>query len=57
MTTPRKLRPTIHIPSCDAAAARHVLQIWLATGAVPVAHIVAEPDVTDALTTEEPIAA
>lgn len=57
MNTRRKLQPTIYIPSRDAAGVRHVLQVWKATGAIPVAHIVAEPDITDDLTMEEPIAA
>jgi hypothetical protein len=57
MTTQRKLQPTIYVPSCDAAGVRHVLQVWKATGAIPVAHIVAEPEFTDDLTMEEPIAA
>jgi hypothetical protein len=57
MTTPRKLQPTIYISPRDAAGMRHVLQVWKATGAVPVAHIVAEPEITEDLTIEEPIAA
>ena len=57
MITRRTLRPTVHIPSRDAAAARRALKIWLATGSVPVAYIVAEPDPTDHPTTEEQIAA
>lgn len=57
MTTTRKLRPTIYISTRDAAAVRHVLQIWMATGTVPAAHIVAEPEIDEELTIEEPIAA
>jgi hypothetical protein len=57
MITRRTLRPTVHIPSRHAAAARRALKIWLATGSVPVAYIVAEPDVTEDMTMEEAIAA
>lgn len=57
MIMSRKLQPTIHIPSPDAEGARHVLQIWIATGTVPVAHIVAEPEMDEDPSMEELIAA
>jgi hypothetical protein len=38
------LRPTIYFPGGDRAAVRRALEIWLSTGSIPVAHIVAEPD-------------
>lgn len=53
----RKLRPTIYFSSRDASAARRALQVWLATGAIPVAHIVAEPETDEDQPIEEPIAA
>lgn len=55
----RKLMPTVHLPSRDAAAARRALKIWLATGTVPVAHIVEDPEmeITDDVGVGEPIAA
>jgi hypothetical protein len=57
MTTPHTIRPTIYLPSHEAAAARRAVTIWLATGTVPVAHIVAEPDPVGEMAVEEPIAA
>ena len=57
MTATRKLMPTVHIPSRDAAAARRALKIWLATGTVPVAHIVAEAEPAGDVTVDEAIAA
>lgn len=36
-----------HAPSSDAAAFRRALQIWEATGTVPVAHIVDEHSAAD----------
>ena len=44
MTLPRIVRPTIHLPTRDAWELRRALEIWVATGTVPSAHIVAEPD-------------
>jgi hypothetical protein len=44
MTLPRILRPTIHLPMRDASEVRRAVELWVATGTVPSAHIVAEPD-------------
>ena len=47
MLTPRVSRHTIYLPGRDAAARLRAIEIWLSTGSVPVAHIVAEPDPTE----------
>ena len=47
MTLSRILRPTIHLPTRDAWEMRRALEVWVATGAVPSAHIVAEPEPSD----------
>jgi hypothetical protein len=57
MSTPRILRPTVYLPSRDAAALRRALRIWLETGSIPVAHIVAEPDTADDHANDTSIAA
>ena len=44
MDTPGVSRPTIYLPVRDAAALLRAIEIWLSTGNVPVAHIVAEPE-------------
>ena len=43
-----------HAPSSDAAAFRRALQIWEATGTVPVAHIVDEHSAADEESAERP---
>ncbi len=53
MTLPRTLRPTIHLPTRDGWEVRRALEVWVATGAVPSAHIVAEPDPSDEQDTPE----
>ncbi|HJU68299.1 MAG TPA: hypothetical protein VJ650_08610 [Gemmatimonadaceae bacterium] len=47
MTLSRILRPTIHLPTRDAWELRRALEVWVATGTVPAAHIVAEPEPSD----------
>lgn len=44
------------IGSSDAALLRHLTSMWLTTGIVPVAHMVAEPDDADLVLCEEDIA-
>jgi hypothetical protein len=47
MTLPRILRPTIHLSLQDAAEVQRAVEVWLATGVVPAAFIVAETDPSD----------
>ena len=53
----RMLRPTIYLARREASEVRHAVAVWLATGMVPVAHIVAEPEPDREAVADEPIAA
>lgn len=52
MSTPRTLHSRRQSPARDDAALRRALRIWLETGSIPVAHIVAEPEATEEETIE-----
>ena len=57
MSTSRTVHSLLQSPARDALTLQRALRIWLKTGSVPVAHIVAEPDAAEEDTIEASAAA